>query len=153
MTDLILERFWNKVEADPITKCWNWTKALNKDGYGIFRIDIKEGTILSHRFAYETNKGVKPFETTLDHLCRNRKCVNPEHLEAVSLRENQVRGNSLVPINAKKKYCLRGHLLEGINLIEAQKKVNKRCCKVCAKIRYIQAKKLSSALTRKKTGE
>lgn len=83
-------RFWSYVDASG--DCWEWTGLLSQDGYG--RITIKGRNRTAHRVAWEWLVG--PIEEeTLDHLCRNRPCVNPDHLEPVSAAENTMRGYGL----------------------------------------------------------
>ena len=106
-----MDRFWSKVNKTET--CWDWT-ACTSNGYGVFRIN--EATVLAHRLSYELSVGPIPEGLTLDHLCRNRKCVNPAHLEPVTRGENVLRGVSLPAQNAKKTHCPRGHLLSGENM-------------------------------------
>lgn len=78
-------------EIDPVSGCWEWTRArMKKTGYGV----TAEGkrTFLAHRVSYEQARGPIPAGMQLDHLCRNRGCINPEHLEVVSQVENLRRG-------------------------------------------------------------
>ena len=86
-----------------MTPCINWTGALDRDGYGRTRRG------LAHRVAYERQRGPIPDGLTIDHLCRNRSCVNVDHLEVVSRRENTMRGIAPTAINARKTYCKNGH--------------------------------------------
>ena len=82
------QTFWAKVEKTDTH--WLWTGAHQPRGYGSFAIAGK--TYQAHRLAYETAYGPIPDGLTIDHLCRVPSCVNPEHLEAVSLAENNRRG-------------------------------------------------------------
>ena len=127
MPDLVLERFWEKVEVNEKTACWNWLGSLFSSGYGQFKLTHTKN-VRAHKFAYEVNRGKVPEGLTLDHLCRNRKCVNPNHLEPVTQKENLMRGNSIQAMNSKKTHCNKGHSLSGDNLYIHN---NKRYCKIC----------------------
>ena len=85
-----LERLMDKRCIDPETGCWNFTGSLQRSGYGALGVDLK--TVYAHRYAYERLVGEIPSGLVVDHLCRNRACFNPEHLEVVTQRENVLRG-------------------------------------------------------------
>ena len=101
------QRFWAKVEKTDT--CWNWTGAISSVGYG--RLSVNEYPRYAHRISYEMHVGPIPAGMQVDHLCRNRACVNPAHLEVVSQRENIIRGTSPAAKAAHRRTCLRGHLL------------------------------------------
>jgi HNH endonuclease len=100
------ERFWAKVNKTD--GCWEWTAHIMPNGYGhlqMRRPDGRWGHQYAHRLAYELLVGPIPEGLTIDHLCRNRRCVRPDHLEAVTLAENVRRG--IDPPRAT--HCRRGH--------------------------------------------
>lgn len=96
------ERFWAKVEKTDT--CWLWTGTLGFGLYGRFNL-TGGGTVAAHRQSYEWAKGPIPDGLELDHLCRVRNCVNPDHLEAVTHAENMRRARAATA----KDYCYRGH--------------------------------------------
>lgn len=129
-----MERFWDKVEKTDY--CWNWM-ATTSNGYGTFKLNKK--TNLSHRLSYEEFNGKILNGLQIDHLCRNRKCVNPGHLEAVTSRENTMRGNNFTAINSRKTYCPQGHEYNVDNTyIFESKEGKKRHCKSCRRIKALE---------------
>lgn len=102
------DRFWEKVNMTD--SCWPWTGAILSTGYGRFTIDGKGKQ--AHRVAYEMTCSPIPKGLDLDHLCRNRACVRPSHLEPVSRRENLLRGVSARGITR----CPKGHPYDGANV-------------------------------------
>lgn len=122
----VLERLVASIVLAP-DGCWEWNGCLDKDGYGRLRVGSR--TIGAHRAAYEISVGPVPEGLCIDHLCRNRKCINPAHLEPVTKRENTLRGVSPVAVRAKKNHCKRGHPLSGANLYRMPN--GGRACKAC----------------------
>src|SRR3990167_1195949 len=133
ITPLIAARFWAKVDVGSDSACWNWTGTLTKTGYGHFSV-APGRLVYSHRVAYEILVAPAPvgFEQ-LDHLCRNRACCNPKHMEAVSLRVNVLRGISVSATNSAKTHCPAGHDLAGDNLYLKPRPNGKfaRVCLIC----------------------
>lgn len=74
--------------------CWEWQGELNRNGYGRVWIDGKR--LMTHRVVYELVVGPIPEWLVLDHLCRNRPCCNPEHMDPVTVRENTLRGEAVL---------------------------------------------------------
>lgn len=100
-------RFWEKVEEQG--ECWVWVAGKDWDGYGIFSVGYSSPR--AHRYAYEQLVGPVPAGLELDHLCRNRACVNPAHLDPVTSRVNTLRGESPPSVNAVRVECINGHPL------------------------------------------
>lgn len=80
------KRFWSKVSIGLDVDCWNWTGKLRPDGYGTF--NINDFNIRPHRFSYECINGPMPDHQVIDHKCHNHACVNPSHLQAVTVELN-----------------------------------------------------------------
>ncbi len=125
------DRFWEKVRGDSPDECWEWTASTTGTGYGQLMFPDRR-LRKAHRIAYELVIGVIPPGLTLDHLCRNRKCVNPAHLEPVTHRENILRGEGLGATKARQTHCKRGHPLSGDNLYVPPKRPRQRHCRACA---------------------
>jgi hypothetical protein len=132
----LLERFWEKVEITP--SCWLWTGGKMSNGYGMIVNDTGH-KVPAHRAAYEFLVGPIPKGLDLDHLCRVRHCVNPEHLEPVTRGENLKRG--LTGNNMQgRTHCKRGHELSGNNVYFAPNRLTvtgerRRECRACQRIR------------------
>lgn len=122
-------RFWSKVDKTAAGGCWEWTASKTKNGYGKFRWGA--GEKLPHRFAYELLVGPIPSGLHIDHLCRNRACCNPDHLEPVTNRENLLRGDTIPARHAAKTHCPKGHPYAGDNLYIDP--TGKRGCLTCRK--------------------
>ena len=113
--------------------CWIWTGKVDNTGYGSFgmRDNGKSRTRSAHKIVYEVFVGKVPDGMQLDHLCRTPLCVNPEHLEVVTPRENTMRSNGLAAVNARKTHCKWGHEFTADNTYVPAKRPNRRYCKIC----------------------
>ncbi len=134
----VLERFLRKVEVQPLggigaRPCWIWLGARGGHGYGRFKIDGR--MVQAHRFSYRMWIGLIPKGLEIDHLCRNPPCVNPDHIEAVSHKENVRRGRAGANWAAK-THCPKGHPLSGDNLYVDPR--GKRCCRLCRRAQNLQ---------------
>lgn len=127
----ILERLNSRI--DKTDTCWIWTGKVDKTGYGSFGMRVEQAcrTRSAHKIVYETLVGEVPEGMQLDHLCKVPLCVNPEHLEVVTPRENIMRSNGLAAINAKKTHCKHGHELTEDNIYVPPKRPTRRYCRKC----------------------
>jgi hypothetical protein len=139
-------RFMRMIAKQSDNSCWWWTGAQKSGGYGCLWVSGKMET--SHAVAMHLFRNV-PLGTSnhlihFDHLCRNRLCANPSHLELVTARENTLRGESPAAQNMRKVACPKGHALSGENL-----RIYKRCnsertfrvCRTCAREADIKQKR------------
>jgi hypothetical protein len=134
---LTIQRFFAKIAVTPAPEgitsgpCWIWTATKNRKGYGMFRAN-RYGS--AHRYAYRTLIGPIPLGLHIDHLCRNRDCVNPMHMEPVTNAENQRRGK----VNQYKSLeaCKYGHEFDEANTYYLERKDRQgritRKCRKCA---------------------
>lgn len=119
------ERIVSKIERTD-TGCWAWTAATNGKGYGLISID--GSAKLAHRVVYMELAGPIPDGMTIDHVCRNKRCVNPAHLDVVTVAENNRRAAETITT------CRQGHRLEGDNLrIKQRSQGAQRVCVACAR--------------------
>lgn len=117
---------------DLSTPCIKWDGARDKDGYG--RKQVGKRWTLAHRMIFEKEIGPIPDGLQIDHLCRVRHCVNPLHMEPVTLAENVLRGTGPSAQNARKTHCKRGHPLYGENVMIGND--GRRFCRECGRQRW-----------------
>ena len=111
----IIERLISKVDWKSEGSCWDWLGTINEYGYP--KISIENHPRRAHRISYEAFIGPIPKGLDLDHLCRNRKCINPKHLEPVTRKENLNRspitfwrgGQTTAKIKKSRTHCKHGH--------------------------------------------
>lgn len=124
-------RFDDQHEPEPTTGCWLWLGVIDHLGYG--HIEKGGRNAMAHRVGYELLRGPIPQKMTLDHLCRNRQCVNPGHLEPVPQRVNVLRGNGVAALKAQQTHCVNGHEFTPTNTIIRNGR--HRACRLCGRNR------------------
>lgn len=148
------DRIANKISINSVTGCWEWTACTTATGYG--RVWNGERSDWAHRVVYKVFRGSIPEDKVLDHLCRTRHCVNPEHLEPVTDRENTIRGDCPDVTRARhraKRFCKRDHPLFGENVyLSPNGRRNCRKCHVIHKAAY-EARKAAKLLELAAGGE
>lgn len=118
--------------------CMNWMGGVS-GSYGRFWDGIRQ--VQAHRFSYELKNGPIPTGMDLDHLCRNKLCVNPLHLEPVTRRINLLRGDTSTAANAAKTHCPQGHPYDLVNTYVSKK--GRRYCMRCIRTRLVSRKQNS----------
>jgi hypothetical protein len=121
-------KFWERIERTPT--CWLWTGPLDRDGYGITHA---KGVRLAHRLSWVLHRGPIPKPLQIDHLCRVRACVNPDHLELVTAVENVMRGQGPTAVHARQTHCINGHPFDELNTtVETSRDGRqRRRCRTC----------------------
>lgn len=129
-------RFWSKVDRSDPDGCWPWIAKTRSMGYGYFHWQGQQRP--AHRVSWQLLRGEIPANADLDHLCRNRVCVNPAHLEPVTHHVNVLRGEGFSGKNARKTHCPQGHEYSPENTIVRTKGDGKstwtsRECRICTR--------------------
>lgn len=125
--------FWNRTVLLP-SGCWAWTGEWVGQRYGILRVDGRRSrkAKLAHRVAWcLSHEAAIPEKLTIDHLCRNTMCINPAHLEVVTLRENILRSEGITARNARKTHCNHGHEFTEANTYYRKGFPAQRACRAC----------------------
>lgn len=134
------ERFAEKYVVDEATGCWLWTASTDTNGYG--HISVGRKLRQAHRLSYEWSYGPIPDGHELDHTCRVRRCVNPDHLEPVIHRENVFRGEGIAVAHAAKTHCIHGHPFDEANTYYRHRPGSvERVCRACRNERSIAYRK------------
>ncbi|AKY03535.1 HNH endonuclease [Streptomyces phage Hydra] len=131
-------RFWNKVSVSE-SGCWEWAAYRDRHGYGAFYWEGKDRR--AHRVSFSVLSRPIPDGMEIDHLCRNRSCVNPAHLEPVTQTENIDRGENHIGVNRTKTHCAQGHPLVEGNLVLNKLKLGHRYCLTCQRARNAENKR------------
>ena len=150
------DRFWEKVNKNgpvpamrpELGPCWEWTAEKVHNGYGRFSPKRPAKKIKAHTWAYTALMGPVPEGMELDHLCRNRLCLNPAHLEPVTHRENLMRGDSAAARCARKTHCPKGHAYDAENTQISRR--GDRSCRTC-RAEQSRAKRRRLKLSRRVT--
>jgi len=121
---------WKKIEREG--DCWVWTGSTANRGYGSIHHNGRNG-YLPHRLVWELLRGPIPDGLVLDHMCQNRRCVNPKHLDPVTNRVNILRGKSVAALNFIKTECVNGHAFDSKNT--KIRKDGTRSCRQCERDR------------------
>lgn len=143
-----LIRMWSRVDksAGP-DRCWLWGGPVIPSGYGYIGLNYRH--VYVHRLVYEEAHGPIPDGMQIDHVkewgCEHRNCVNPAHLQPVTIQENQLRSDSFSGINGRKTHCIRDHEFTPENTITTPARPNRRNCRTCRNDRRRAADSMSRA--------
>ena len=125
----MVEQFQNRKKIRKRMKavgdCWEWQGYVNNQGYGVINVDKP---ILAHRMSYTAFVGEIPEGKVLDHICRNRKCVNPAHLRILTIGENVLCGETIAAKKKAQTHCIHGHPFDDENTYFYK---GRRQCRTC----------------------
>lgn len=138
----LFDRMASKFEVDLETGCWLWTASRDSKGYAqIGRGGRGAGIVRAHRAMYEALRGPCPVGLVADHKCRVRHCINPDHLEFVTNRENILRGTGFAARHAVKTHCPKGHEYtpENTSMYKTERRC-RECHRIVDRERYARKK-------------
>ena len=130
------ERALEKIDKAGGCGCWIWTGSVERRGYGRIRDGKKQR--MAHRVVYETLVGPLSEDMVIDHLCRNPRCVRPDHLEPVPNKVNVLRGVGITATQKRRTHCPAGHEYTAENTRVSPD--GKRNCRACNRQRYYENK-------------
>lgn len=146
MDKYVTARFWSKVNVLKKKQCWEWVGYVDSTGYGKMSIDNYPHS--AHVLSYKYFNGDYGKGLVIDHVCMNRKCVNPNHLRLVTRRINAIENsNSVSAVNHRKRECIKGHPFDDQNT--RYKKNGDRVCRECERA-YKRGKRARAQVTRRK---
>lgn len=125
-----MDRFWSRVDQKGQDFCWHWLGPINSNGYGRFHAEGR--SVMAHRVPVWLSGKLIPSGMEVDHICKNRRCVNPAHLRVVTHRENLLSGDTITAKAAATTHCPAGHELSGDNLLAVP---GRRKCRECERSR------------------
>lgn len=128
----LTERFESKFIKKGDSECWEWIASISTPGYGQISEGGRKGRNLgAHRVSYELYKGKIPNDLVVDHICRNRRCVNPNHLRLITRVENVMIGDTICAKKLAATHCSNGHEYTQNNIYLYN---NHRHCRECRKV-------------------